>query len=59
MDAIAIHLSPAQLAAGFLDRFSQDYWRVERHEDGTADLWPCREDVAVAGLKGDDAWLDF
>ena len=29
-----------------------------RNEDGTVDLWPCREDAAVAVLCGEDAWLD-
>ena len=54
-----IHLTPAQVSAGVADRFSRDYWTVERHADGTADLVPCRTDAAVAVLSGEDAWLDF
>ncbi len=51
-----IHLTPQQVLAGVADRFSRDYWTVERHADGTADLVPCRTDAAV--LSGEDAWLD-
>ncbi len=62
-----IHLTPAQVAAGVQDRFSRDWWTVERHADGGCDLVPCRTDAAVAAavlgtvlaaLSGDDAWMD-
>ena len=59
MKADVIHLTPAQVAAGVQDRFSRDYWFVERHADGGCDLVPCCTDVAVAVLSGEDAWLDF
>ncbi len=53
-----IHLTPQQVAAGVVDRFSRDWWTVERHADGGCDLVPCRTDVAVGVLSGEDAWLD-
>lgn len=56
----AIHLTPAQVAAGVHERFDPAYWSVEWSADRReCALRPCRKDAGVEALCGEDMWLDF